>query len=60
MRSFKSEHVDRVILLGERHHRQTIREFMARYHRERNRQCLRTELIEPSPTAETSNCRIRR
>jgi transposase InsO family protein len=60
VRSIKSECLDRVILLGERHLRQTIREFMEHYHRERNHQGLRNELIETSPTGETSNCRIRR
>jgi len=60
VRSIKSECLDRVILLRERHLRQTIREFMAHYHRERNHQGLRNELIETSPTVETSNCRIRR
>ena len=60
VRSIKSECLDRLILLGERHLRQTIREFMAHYHRERNHQGVRNELIEPSPTVETSDCRIRR
>jgi len=39
---------------------QTIRGFMAHYHRERNHQGLRNELIETSPTVEASDCRIRR
>ena len=60
VRSIKSECPDRVILLGERHLRQTIREFMEHYPRERNHQGLRNELIETSSRLETSNCAIRR
>jgi transposase InsO family protein len=60
VRSIKSECLNRVILLGERHLRQTIREFMEHYHRERNHQGLGNEVIEPSPTVEASDCRIRR
>jgi putative transposase len=41
--------VDRVIPLGERHLRQTLAEFMAHYHGERNHQGLGTDLIERPP-----------
>jgi len=60
VRSIKSECLDRVIVLGERHLRQTIREFMTHYHRERNHQGLENELIETSPTVEGDGTRIRR
>jgi len=60
VRSIKSECLDRVIVLGERHLRQTIREFMTHYHRERNHQGLENELIETSPTVEGDGRRIRR
>ena len=43
-----------------RHLRQTIREFMTHYHRERNHQGLENELIETSPTVEGDGTRIRR
>jgi len=60
VRSIKSECLDRVIVLGERHLRQTIREFMTHYHRERNHQGLENELIETSPTLEGGGRRIYR
>ena len=60
VRSIKSECLDRVIVLGERHLRQTIREFMTHYHRERNHQRLENELIETSPTVEGDGRPIRR
>ena len=58
--SIKTECLDRVIMLGERHLRLTIREFMAHYHRERNHQGLGNELIETSPTMPGDGRRIRR
>jgi transposase InsO family protein len=60
VRSIKSECLDRVIVLGERHLRQAIRQFMAHYHRERNHQGLENELIETSPTLEGGGRRIYR
>ena len=60
VRSIKSECLDRVILLGERHLRQTTREFMTHYHRERNHQGRENELIETLPTVEGDGMRIRR
>jgi putative transposase len=60
VRSIKSECLDRVILLGERHLRQTIREFMEHYHRERNHQGLGNELIEVSSAVKGDCKRVRR
>jgi putative transposase len=47
VRSIKGECLDRVILLGERHLRRTMAEFVAQYHTERNHQGLGNELIQP-------------
>jgi putative transposase len=47
VRSIKEECLARVILLGERHLRRTIAEFVAHYHRERNHQGIGNELIQP-------------
>ena len=46
VRSIKHECLDRVIPLGERHFRQTVSEYVAPYHHERNHQGLANELIE--------------
>ena len=45
--SIKSECLDRMILLGERHLRATVREYVAHYHTERNHQGLQNKLISP-------------
>ena len=47
--SVKSECLDRVIPLGERHLRHLLAESVEHYHRERNHQGLGNELIEPTP-----------
>jgi transposase InsO family protein len=47
--SVKSECLDRVIPLGERHLRHLLAEFVEHYHRERNHQGLGNKLIEPIP-----------
>ena len=47
--SVKSECLDRVIPLGERHLRHLLAEYVAHYHTERNHQSLGNELIEPIP-----------
>ena len=47
VRSIKEECLERVILLGERHLRRTIAEFVAHYHAERNHQGIGNELIQP-------------
>lgn len=46
-----AKNVDKVVLLGEHHLRQVVTEYAAHYHRERNHQGLRNELIRaPSRT----------
>ena len=47
VRSIKEECLDRLIVLGERHLRRAIGEFVAHYHAERNHQGLDNELIQP-------------
>jgi putative transposase len=47
VRSIKEECVDRLILLGERHLRRVLAEFVTHYHAERNHQGVGNELIEP-------------
>jgi transposase InsO family protein len=47
VRSIKEECLDRLIVLGERHLRRAIAEFVAHYHAERNHQGLDNELIQP-------------
>jgi transposase InsO family protein len=49
--SIKSECLNRVILLGERHLRKAVSEYVAHYHIERNHQGLDGRLIEPDETA---------
>jgi len=44
--SIKSECLNRLVLLGERHLRTVVREFVTHHHRERNHQGLRGQLIE--------------
>ena len=54
VRSIKEECLDRLILLGERHFRRAVAEYVAHYHRERNHQGLDNALIvgvTPSATA---------
>ena len=46
VRSIKEECLNRLIPLGERHHRQAVAEFVAHYHRERNHQGLDNELVD--------------
>ena len=46
VRSIKEECLNRLIPLGERHHRRAVAEFVGHYHRERNRQGLDNELID--------------
>jgi transposase InsO family protein len=46
VRSIKSECLAQIIPLGERHLRETVREYMVHYHVERNHQGLGNELIE--------------
>jgi hypothetical protein len=46
VRSIKEECLDRIVPLGEWHFRRTLKEFIAHYHRERNHQGLRNQLID--------------
>jgi transposase InsO family protein len=46
VRSIKDECLDRMIPIGERHFRRVVAEFVAHYHRERNHQGLRNQLID--------------
>jgi putative transposase len=48
VRAIKEECLDKVIPLGERHLRQTVAEFVAHYHGERNHQGLDNDLIDQS------------
>ena len=59
VRSIKHECLNRVILLGERHLRQTIAAYVEHYHRERNHQGLANALIDDSGRPPTGK-RIRR
>jgi len=47
VRSIKEECLNRLILLGERHLRRALADYVAHYHAERNHQGLGNELIEP-------------
>jgi transposase InsO family protein len=55
VRSIKEECLHRVILLGERHLRRTIGDFVAHYHGERNHQGIGNERIEPLGRAEAQS-----
>jgi len=46
VRSIKHECLDRLVPLGERHFRRTLKEFVAHYHCERNHQGLENRLID--------------
>ena len=46
VRSIKEECLNRLIQLGERHHRRAVASFVAHYHCERNHQGLDNELID--------------
>src|SRR4030095_10476150 len=48
VRSIREECLERVILLGERHLRRTITEFVTHYHRERNHQGIGNDFIHRS------------
>ena len=56
VRSIKEECLNRLIPLGERHHRRAIVEFVAHYHRERNHQGLNNELIGASRRGMSVEC----
>ncbi len=54
VRSIKEACLDRVILIGERHLRRALAEFVAHYHAERNHQGLRNALMEALRCPEAS------
>jgi transposase InsO family protein len=60
VRSIKEECLNRVILLGERHLRRTIADFVAHDHGERNHHGLGNELIQPLGQADTQGTVRRR
>jgi len=53
VRSIKTECLDRLIPLGERHFRRAVAEFVTHYHHERYHQGLNNELIEGAPPVDT-------
>ena len=59
MRSVKTECLDRIVPLGERHLRHALHEFIAHYHDERNHQGIGNELIT-GPAVRPAGGRIRR
>jgi putative transposase len=58
--SIRNECLNRIVLLGERHLRRAISEFVEHYHRERNHQGLENRLIESAPEPANTNGRIAR
>ncbi len=61
VRSIKSECLDRLIIIGERHLRMAISEYVGHYHAERNHQGLENALIAPaSEVGELSGPVLRR
>lgn len=60
LRSIKEECLGRVVLLGEQHLRDTVREFVCHYHAERNHQGLDNTLIDGELHATESTGSIKR
>ena len=60
VRSIKEECLNRMILLGERHLRRALAEFVMHCHVERNHQGLDNELIQPLPRMDASGLVRRR
>ncbi|MCZ6736162.1 MAG: integrase core domain-containing protein, partial [Planctomycetota bacterium] len=61
VRSIKSECIDRMIVIGERHLRTAISEYVEHYHAERNHQGLENAIIAPvSEVGELSGPVLRR
>ena len=58
--TIKSECLNRVVPLGERHLRHVISEFVEHYHRERNHQGLENLLIDVAPQPANMNGRVLR
>ena len=59
VRSIKTECLDRIFPMGERHFRRALAEYVAHYHGERNHQGLGNTLIAGPPTTNTQG-RIQR
>jgi hypothetical protein len=59
VRSIKEECLDRIAPFGERHFRRAVTEYVEHYHRERNHQGLRNELIASAPLVDIAH-RVRR
>ena len=60
VRSIKEECLARVVVLGERHLRLLVREYVEHYHGERNHQGLGNRLLEPPPPPADSEAPLRR
>ncbi len=60
VRSIKEECLERMILLGERHLRKAVREYVTHYHGERNHQGLDNQLIESLRTDTLTKGAVRR
>ena len=58
--SIKSECLDRIVPLGERHLRRAIVEYLAHYHGERTHQGLGNVLLRGSPEPANENGRVQR
>ncbi|MFT5109703.1 MAG: putative transposase, partial [Pseudoalteromonas tetraodonis] len=60
VRSIKNECLSRVVVLGERHLRLLVREYVEHYHRERNHQGLENRLLSEPPPPPKSDAGVRR
>ena len=60
VRSIKEECLGRVVVLGERHLRLLVREYVEHYHRERNHQGLGNQLLGPVPGPADTETEVRR
>nr|WP_269821709.1 integrase core domain-containing protein [Haliangium ochraceum] len=60
VRSVKSECLDKLVLLGERHLRSAVSEYSAHYHTERNRQGISSQIIQPTHISEQTGSIVAR
>jgi transposase InsO family protein len=58
--SIKSECLERIVPIGEGHLRKVVAQFVDHYHRERNHQGIRNQLLMPGPEPANGNGRVRR